>query len=119
MREFISFAEALADASRALLIEAARRSYTGEKKSDDSPVTDIDKAVEARLREMIADAYTTGPRASTCATMPTFVRPGWHGTAIPPQRLAVSTTIWQECPILLKSKASCMSSFTPKTSTWP
>ncbi len=57
MEEFRIFAEALADASRALLAEAARRSHQGEMKADGSPVTAIDKAVEARLRGMIADAY--------------------------------------------------------------
>ena len=57
MKEFLSFAEALADASSAMLVEAARRPHEGEKKSDGSPVTSIDRAVEARLREMIADAY--------------------------------------------------------------
>ena len=57
MKEFVSFAEGLADASRALLIEAARRPHRGEMKPDGSPVTAIDRAVEARLREMIAHAY--------------------------------------------------------------
>ena len=57
MKEFLSFAETLADASRAMLVEAARRSYRGEMKSDGSPVTPIDRAVEKRLREMIAEAY--------------------------------------------------------------
>ena len=57
MKEFLSFAEALADASRALLVEAAQRSHQGEMKSDGSPVTSIDQAVEARLRDMIGHAY--------------------------------------------------------------
>ena len=57
MKELLSFAETLADASRAMLVEAARRSYRGEMKSDGSPVTPIDRAVEKRLREMIAEAY--------------------------------------------------------------
>ena len=57
MKEFLAFAEELADASRALLVEAARRPHEGEKKSDGSPVTPIDRAVEARLREMIGHAY--------------------------------------------------------------
>ena len=42
MKELQIFAEALADASRAMLIEAAQRSFTGEMKSDGSPVTVID-----------------------------------------------------------------------------
>ncbi|MFP6731284.1 MAG: inositol monophosphatase family protein [Alphaproteobacteria bacterium] len=57
MKDFQAFAEALADASRAMLIEAARKSFTGEMKSDGSPVTVIDQAVEKRLREMISAAY--------------------------------------------------------------
>ena len=57
MEEFLSFAEELADASRALLIEAAQRPHRGEMKSDGSPVTAVDRAVEARLREMIGQAY--------------------------------------------------------------
>ena len=57
MKEYLAFADELADASRAMLIEAARLSFTGEKKTDGSPVTSVDQAVEARLREMIADAY--------------------------------------------------------------
>ena len=57
MKELQIFAEALADASRAMLIEAAQRSFTGEMKSDGSPVTVSAQAVEMRLREMISDAY--------------------------------------------------------------
>jgi inositol-phosphate phosphatase / L-galactose 1-phosphate phosphatase / histidinol-phosphatase len=57
MKEFTNFAETLADAGRAMLVEAARRSYTGDMKSDGSPVTAVDQAVEARLREMITDSY--------------------------------------------------------------
>ena len=57
MNEFLRFAESLADASRAMLIEAARRSYTGDMKYDGSPVTAVDQAVEARLREMIAETH--------------------------------------------------------------
>lgn len=57
MNELVSFAESLADASRAMLIEAARRAYTGDMKSDGSPVTAVDQAVEARLREMITDTH--------------------------------------------------------------
>ena len=57
MKEFLTFAAGLADASRAMLVEAARRSFKGDMKPDASPVTPIDKAVEQRLRDMIADAY--------------------------------------------------------------
>ena len=57
MNEFVNFAETLADASRAMLVEVARLSFTGDMKSDGSPVTAVDQAVEARLREMIAEAH--------------------------------------------------------------
>jgi histidinol phosphatase-like enzyme (inositol monophosphatase family) len=57
VEEFRIFAETLADASRALLVEAAVGARRGEMKSDGSPVTPIDQAVEKRLRKMIAQAY--------------------------------------------------------------
>ena len=65
MKELQIFAEALADASRAMLIEAAQRSFTGEMKSDGSPVTVIDQAVEIRLREMISDSTDSGMHCRT------------------------------------------------------
>lgn len=57
MKEFLSFAETLADASRAIIREAVRKPFDLEIKGDGSPVTAVDKAVEDRLREMIAEAY--------------------------------------------------------------
>jgi histidinol phosphatase-like enzyme (inositol monophosphatase family) len=57
MKEFLTFAETLADASRAIIREAVRKPFDLEIKGDGSPVTAVDKAVEDRLREMIAEAY--------------------------------------------------------------
>jgi histidinol phosphatase-like enzyme (inositol monophosphatase family) len=57
IQAFRDFAEELGDASREILAEALRRPFRGELKSDGSPVTAIDRAVEARLREMIAARY--------------------------------------------------------------
>ena len=42
IKEFLTFAEELANASRAILVEAAHGSQIGEMKSDGSPVTHID-----------------------------------------------------------------------------
>ncbi len=55
--EFLSFAEKLADRSRAMLLEASQRKPEVEIKADASFVTTTDKAVETALREMILDAY--------------------------------------------------------------
>ncbi len=57
MKEFLSFAERLAEASRGLIQEAARGAVRSQTKGDGSPVTAIDQGVEDRLREMIAEAY--------------------------------------------------------------
>jgi fructose-1,6-bisphosphatase/inositol monophosphatase family enzyme len=57
MKEFLSFAETLADASRAIILEAVRKPFDLEIKGDGSPVTAVDQGVEDRLREMIAEAY--------------------------------------------------------------
>jgi histidinol phosphatase-like enzyme (inositol monophosphatase family) len=57
MKEFLSFAETLADASRSIILEAVCKPFDHEIKGDGSPVTAVDKAVEDRLREMIAEAY--------------------------------------------------------------
>jgi histidinol phosphatase-like enzyme (inositol monophosphatase family) len=57
MKEFLSFAERLADASRGLIQEAARGAVRSETKGDGSPVTAIDQGVEDRIREMIAETY--------------------------------------------------------------
>ncbi len=57
MKEFLTFAERLAEASRGLIQEAARGAVGSQIKGDGSPVTAIDQGVEDRLREMIAEAY--------------------------------------------------------------
>lgn len=55
--EFTSFANRLADAARACIAEFAGQAPEPIQKSDGSPVTAVDQAVEDRLREMIAEAY--------------------------------------------------------------
>lgn len=55
--QFVKFAEKLADASREILLETAKIPPEISIKSDSSYVTDSDKAVEAKLREMICETY--------------------------------------------------------------
>jgi histidinol phosphatase-like enzyme (inositol monophosphatase family) len=55
--ELLVFAHALADAGREILLPAASRLPQVEIKADLSPVTETDLAIEARLREMIAQRY--------------------------------------------------------------
>ena len=55
--EFLSFAERLADLSRAMLLDASRRKPEVEIKQDASFVTATDKAVEAALRAEIEKTY--------------------------------------------------------------
>lgn len=54
---FLGFAETLADASREMLLQAANQAPNIDVKADASFVTDTDKAIEKRMREMIADAF--------------------------------------------------------------
>jgi len=55
--DLIAFAESLADEARAIL-DAANASPTDiQYKADDSPVTDLDRRIEARLRALIDDRY--------------------------------------------------------------
>ncbi|MBN35904.1 MAG: hypothetical protein CMM46_14250 [Rhodospirillaceae bacterium] len=54
--EIAPLAHVLADTARAMLMESFQGSYTTEIKGDASPVTEFDRAVERRLREMIAEA---------------------------------------------------------------
>ena len=54
---FTRFAERLADASREILRSASARKPRAEVKDDSSPVTAVDRAVEDRLRDMIAREY--------------------------------------------------------------
>lgn len=55
--DFLAFAESLADASREMLLAAAQHLPEITIKSDASYVTDTDKAVEQRLRELILARY--------------------------------------------------------------
>jgi len=57
LEDLRAFSEHLAEASRGLLREAALGAVGGDAKQDGSPVTAVDRAVEDRLREMIAEAY--------------------------------------------------------------
>ena len=54
---FTSFAERLADTSREILRSASAQRPRAEVKDDSSPVTALDRAVEDRLRDMIAREY--------------------------------------------------------------
>ena len=56
-REFLDFAIELAEASGPLIRETFRRPLAVKTKDDLSPVTEVDKAVETRLRERIASRY--------------------------------------------------------------
>jgi len=55
--ELVSFAERLADESRQLLGAAAKGAVRVDLKPDSSFVTDVDRAIETRLRELIEDAW--------------------------------------------------------------
>lgn len=55
--DFLAFAEILADTSRKMLLRVADHAPNIDVKSDASFVTDTDKAIEKRMREMIADAF--------------------------------------------------------------
>ena len=56
-RDVVGFAHALADAAGEIVRAAARTPRVVHRKADASPVTDIDCAVETRLREMIAARF--------------------------------------------------------------
>ncbi len=53
----MAFAEKLADTSREMLLVAANQSINIDMKADASFVTDTDKAIEKRMREMIIRAF--------------------------------------------------------------
>ncbi len=57
LKPFTDFAGRLADASRAIVLGSARGEVRSTSKSDGSPVTAIDQAVEDRMREMITEAF--------------------------------------------------------------
>ena len=56
-RDIVEFAHVLADAASEIVRPAARSRRVAHRKADESPVTDIDRAVETRLRELIAARY--------------------------------------------------------------
>ena len=56
-RDLVEFAHRLADAAGDIVRPAARSRHVAHRKADASPVTEIDRAVEMRLREMIATRY--------------------------------------------------------------
>ena len=56
-RDFVEFAHRLADAAGEIVRPATRSRRVAHRKADESPVTEIDRAVEVRLREMIAARY--------------------------------------------------------------
>ena len=55
--EFIEFADDLAETVRPFIIEAFEKGYDYEIKSDGSPVTEIDRAVEKIMRRKIKALY--------------------------------------------------------------
>jgi fructose-1,6-bisphosphatase/inositol monophosphatase family enzyme len=57
IEDLAGFAGRLADASGPLIRDAHRDGFAAEAKGDGSPVTDVDRAVEDRLRAMIAAAH--------------------------------------------------------------
>ncbi|CAM5769454.1 inositol monophosphatase family protein [Bosea minatitlanensis] len=57
IRNFIAFAQEMAEASGAIIREAAGRINAFDSKGDDSPVTEIDRRVETELRRRIGEAF--------------------------------------------------------------
>ncbi|MCF3142720.1 inositol monophosphatase family protein [Streptomyces platensis] len=55
--ELVRFAEQLADESRRMLADAATATVRVDVKADNSFVTEVDRAIEARLRELIGAAH--------------------------------------------------------------
>lgn len=56
-QDYLAFAEKLADTSREMLLAAALQIPEVQLKADASFVTSTDKAVEAKMREMIAETF--------------------------------------------------------------
>ena len=56
-RDIVEFAHVLADTASGIIRPAAGSRQSAHRKPDASPVTDIDRAVETRLRELIAARY--------------------------------------------------------------
>ena len=57
IEDLATFAGRLADASGPIIREAHESGFAAEAKGDGSPVTNVDRAVEDRLRAMITAAY--------------------------------------------------------------
>nr|VFK12526.1 MAG: inositol-phosphate phosphatase / L-galactose 1-phosphate phosphatase / histidinol-phosphatase [Candidatus Kentron sp. LPFa] len=57
METFITLAHRLADAAREIILPNYRKHTTVEDKPDHTPVTAVDRAVEAELRRIIGRAY--------------------------------------------------------------
>ncbi len=57
LEDYRQFAEHLADTSRTIIREMAQRPFDLEIKSDDSPVTAVDKTVEDALRLQISERF--------------------------------------------------------------
>lgn len=53
---YLSLAHRLADAAGEIARPRFRKPFASELKEDQSPVTEVDKAIEMRLREIVADA---------------------------------------------------------------
>ena len=56
-RDIVEFAHVLADTASGIVRAAAGSRRIAHRKADSSPVTDVDRAVETRLRELIAAHY--------------------------------------------------------------
>jgi histidinol phosphatase-like enzyme (inositol monophosphatase family) len=76
---FLPFANALADAARAITQKYWRQPVAVDHKADDSPVTIADREIESRLRAMIAEAFPEhgieGEEFGAAGTDRAFV---WH-----------------------------------------
>ncbi len=57
LKEFVSFANILADESEKVIMQYFRQSFTTEIKEDHSPVTIADKATEQKIRNLINEKY--------------------------------------------------------------
>lgn len=57
LEEFSLFAGKLADLSRTVIRDLAQKPFNTEIKGDGSPVTDVDRAVEDAIRELIAERF--------------------------------------------------------------
>mgnify|MGYP002525426596 CR=1 FL=1 len=55
--DLVAFADHLADTARDLALRCFRQQLEVEYKSDDTPVTTVDREIEQALRQQVADAY--------------------------------------------------------------